>query len=535
MPKRLTQLWERFLDFWNRYNRKQKAIVLSSLTVVIITIAILAVVISKPTYSVLITCENYDEMNQVITLLTDNGYKHVIDDTSMVVKVKNEDLVNAKMLLASNEIKSDGYGYEDALSSSFSTTESDKLKKWQVYLEYTFKEDLEQLDKVKNATVRISLVDSANNLFNQNSGGSSVAVTLSLKETMDEAEAENIALLLKTEIPNLELKDITIISSTGELLYSGDSQVQGSTSALNKQLKYQQQMNNVAANEIRNQLLTVGLYNDAKVVVNFSIDYGSLEKVIHEFSVADGNEQGFLTEAYIEKSEGTSGVGGVPGTASNDSDTTYEITTADGGTTKYSLEKYSYNPNETVITQTTSPGEIILENSTVSVVLTKHVVYNQSEAEALGYLTDLTWEEFKARNADSVQIEYDEEWINIISMGTGISTDNISIVAYERHFFNDDVEGRPVSFYLQILLAGLILALLVFVVLRSTRVVTVEETEPELSVEDMLATTKENMPSVEDIDLQEKSEVRKAIEKFVDENPEAVALLLRNWLDDGWD
>ena len=42
------------------------------------------------------------------------------------------------------------------------------------------------------------------------------------------------------------------------------------------------------------------------------------------------------------------------------------------------------------------------------------------------------------------------------------------------------------------------------------------------------------VPSVDDIDLQEKSETRKAIEKFVDENPEAVALLLRNWLNDDW-
>ena len=49
-----------------------------------------------------------------------------------------------------------------------------------------------------------------------------------------------------------------------------------------------------------------------------------------------------------------------------------------------------------------------------------------------------------------------------------------------------------------------------------------------------LASTRENQPSVDDIDLQEKSETRKAIEKFVDENPEAVALLLRNWLNEDW-
>lgn len=534
MPKRLTQMWERFLDFWNRYNRKQKAIVLSSITVVVITIAILAFVLSKPVYSVLVTCSNYDEMSQVTTLLSDNNYAYVVEDGSMVVSVKKSDLINAKMLLASNEIKADGYSYTDAFSSSFTTTESERTKKWQLYLEEKFKKDLEGLSKVKSASVSLNLQDSTNSLFTQ-TNGSSVSVILTLKESMDDAEAENIANLLHTETPNLDMKDITILSSTGELLYSGDSQQAGSYSSMNKQMKYQQQMNNVTASEVKNQILTSGIYNDVKVVINYDIDWSNFEKVTKEFSVADGNEQGFLTEAYIEKSDGTTGVGGVPGTASNGGDVTYDISNGSGGTTKYSLEKYAYAPNETVTTQTTTPGDIILASSTASVVLAKNVVYNRSSAQELGYLDNLTWEEFKAQNASPVQIDYDADWVNIISTGTGISTDNISIVAYERHYFNDDVVSRPISFYLQILLAALILALLVFVVLRSTRIVTVEETEPELSVEDMLATTKENMPSVEDIDLQEKSEVRKAIDKFVSENPEAVALLLRNWLDDGWD
>ena len=84
------------------------------------------------------------------------------------------------------------------------------------------------------------------------------------------------------------------------------------------------------------------------------------------------------------------------------------------------------------------------------------------------------------------------------------------------------------------MLAVVIFGLLAFVVFKSTRPVEVLETEPELSVEALLASTKENQQSVEDIDLNDKSETRKAIEKFVDENPEAVALLLRNWLEDDW-
>ena len=40
--------------------------------------------------------------------------------------------------------------------------------------------------------------------------------------------------------------------------------------------------------------------------------------------------------------------------------------------------------------------------------------------------------------------------------------------------------------------------------------------------------------TIEDIDVETKSETRKMVEKFVDENPEAAAILLRNWLTDEW-
>ena len=81
------------------------------------------------------------------------------------------------------------------------------------------------------------------------------------------------------------------------------------------------------------------------------------------------------------------------------------------------------------------------------------------------------------------------------------------------------------------ILTVLIVGLLIFVVIRGTAPVKVVEEEEELSVEQLLATTKENQ-SLEDIEFSDKSETRKLIEKFVGENPEAVAQLLRNWLDE---
>ena len=57
-----------------------------------------------------------------------------------------------------------------------------------------------------------------------------------------------------------------------------------------------------------------------------------------------------------------------------------------------------------------------------------------------------------------------------------------------------------------------------------------------MSVESLLETTKEaESEQLEDIGFNEKSETRLMIEKFVDENPEAVAQLLRNWISDDWE
>ena len=79
----------------------------------------------------------------------------------------------------------------------------------------------------------------------------------------------------------------------------------------------------------------------------------------------------------------------------------------------------------------------------------------------------------------------------------------------------------------------IILALLAFVVLRSMRSEKTAEQPEELPVETLLQSQPEI--ELEDISTEQASETRKLIEKFVDEKPEAVASLLRNWLNEDWD
>ncbi|HEX3076925.1 MAG TPA: flagellar biosynthesis protein, partial [Lachnospiraceae bacterium] len=168
------------------------------------------------------------------------------------------------------------------------------------------------------------------------------------------------------------------------------------------------------------------------------------------------------------------------------------------------------------------------------IILTKYKVYKEADLEKQGLLDDMTFEEFIQANNTRTKLEVDEETITTVANTTGISTNAINVQAFEVPVFQakEDTAGS-VTNYLAIVLLVLIVALIIFVVFKGTAPVEVTEQEPELSVEQLLATTKENQ-TLEDIEFSEKSETRKMIEKFVDENPEAVAQLLRNWLNDDW-
>ena len=172
--------------------------------------------------------------------------------------------------------------------------------------------------------------------------------------------------------------------------------------------------------------------------------------------------------------------------------------------------------------------------SSISVTAIDYNVVREEEAKKQGLLDGITWDEYKAMNQERTKLEIDEDLVDLVAKASGISAENISFVAYEEPMYID-AEALPVTAtdIVQIVLIVLILGLLAFVIFRSMRSekVIVEE-EKELSIEELLDSAPE--AAVEELEVETKSETRKMIEKFVDDNPEAAANLLRNWLNEDW-
>ena len=534
MADKLKQIPQKLLDIWKRWSVKQRGLIIGSIVAFIAVVSIVAIVLTRPKYEVLVTCEDYTEMNSVTTLLTDNNHKYKINN--MVVSVNSKELTACKMLLASQNIQSDGYTFEDAMKRSFTTTDSDSTKQYAHYLETKLEGDLKDMDGVKDASVTINMPEKTNSFY-QAASDATVAVKLVTTKDINEDAAESMASLLAMAVGNDSTKSITIIDNKGNTLFNGAAG-NNSTSGvgMNSKLKYKSQIEATTSSSLLRNIVSTGLYDDAVITLNYELDWNTVNTIAKEYTAQEGREEGLYSHSYEQESVGTNGASGTPGTTSN-SGTTYDITDGTTSTSTYTVKEYDYLPNELVTTTNTDPGAIVKNGSSIAVTLIKNVTYEETQAKKLGYLDGKDWDTFKSENSEPVTLNVDNSWVDIISKGTGIDPANISVVAYQKNSFQDKASSNilsKASFWVQIVLAAAILGILVLVIIRSARPLTVEEKEPELSVEEMLASTRENQPSVDDIDLQEKSETRKAIEKFVDENPEAVALLLRNWLNEDW-
>ena len=358
-----------------------------------------------------------------------------------------------------------------------------------------------------------------------------------MSKEISEEQAYAIARYVATQLGNDTTEGITVLDQRANVLYSG-ADASGGLSAASSKLSYREKAENLIKSQIKKALENSSVFSNIEIAMNLDINFDETEIAKEEYSHPEGGTDSHKHSESIYESSSTNGGGGVPGTDSNGDDTTY-VTQDNNNSSSEILDKDTdYIDNKTITKTKDSGGNINYEDSSVSIVATRYVLYNEEVLEKDGTLNDeMTWEKFKSEHSDPVKVEnVDEELVSMIQNATGFSADSITFMIYEQpEFVDKDTSGRTLSDILQIVLAVFIFALLGFVVFKSTRTAKEPEPEPELSVEALLDSTQEPAEALEDIGYTDKSETRIMIEKFVDENPEAVALLLRNWLNEDWE
>lgn len=545
MTERIKQIPQKLLEFWNRYTSKQKTIIISVVAVVFLMIVILSYILSRPTYVELTKCEDNKSASDIISVLNENSIQNEYDTSTNIITVKKKDYQSAVLLMAQEGLESTDtsteLNWDWALDTGMSTTQSDKQVRNNLALQNELRRNIVALDIVEDAKVMIENPEDTYNIL-EDEKPTSVTAILTLNDTMTSDYAQALAEVMANSVGNADTSNIRIMDSAGNLLFNG-TEAEGMSGDIKTKDEYKERSRKNISDNLETVLLKTG-WDEATVgttALEFNMD--QVEQELTKYTVPEGNDQGYHTTTYEYSNSSTSGTGGTPGTDSNDSDTDYMLGSTSGTEGKTTLNKYEHALDTLKESTIKEIGTLDKANSSLAVVLTRYITYDEGILENNGTLDNMTFEEFIAANDNATEVVVDDALYQLVSAATGIDVGNIVITGREVPYFQYKLTGddNPIIAFLKnpanvlmLVLAILIIALLLFVVLKSTSPVEVTEVEPELSVETILAGTKENQ-SLEDVEFSEKSETRKMIEKFVDENPEAVANLLRNWLNDDWD
>ena len=536
MADRLKEILGKLLEWWNKFTARQRTVIVSLSGVVIFTLAIIIFVFTRPNYVEIADCETTAEAAKIVDILENAGVTHRESANGLTIEVLKNQQSIASLAMGSAGYVPKGVSYSDFVDTSMSTTATDRENMYTDYLAARLELALSAISSVDNVIANLHIPPQTGTLMSQQEDSSAyIQLTVKSGAIVSSANATAMARAAATFLGSSNTANITIIDQDGNILFAGgdDYSVGGVASSI---AELQSQAESMLSSQMKRVLYGTGQFNMIEVVGHLDVNYDEYEKTIKEYYANPGYEQGLWAERNEYNETSTGGVSGIPGTDSNNesSNTTYVNPDNSYSESEISEIGTKYLPNELAEHFLRAPGSINYDSSSIAISLITYRDYYEENVKRQGLLEDISWEEFKNNNGTDTRMEIDADYYALAANATGVSQDRITIIAYVHPVFHDK-EGwteSDTSTAISVGMILLILGLLAFVVLRSMRARRAEEQEEELSVESMLQSTADT--GLEDLDVETKSDIRILVEKFVDENPQAAANLLRNWLNEDW-
>ncbi len=527
----MKEILAKIKEWWAKFTTRQRTVIISIVAAVVFTFVIIMFVLTKTQYTRLGNYETATQAAAVVEILESAGISHRETGNGLGVDVDIKQLSQANIALgAAGYVPYEYSSLSDVLSGGLSTTASDKEKLYTDHLRAKLERDLEQISSIKKAIVNLHVPEQVGTLLAQKQE-SSAYIQLELDGTFTSANAQNMAKAVQTFLGNENTANIVIVDSDANLLFSGEDDF-STAGVAHSMLELQHQAENLIDSRVKKVLLGTNQFYNIEVTSNLLVDYKSYEETIKKYYPNEGREEGMKAQESKYESESTNSGAAVPGAESNDGTVMVNPDGGDSSSTQTETEVH-YLPNEDSKYIVTPAGSIDYGASSISIAMIKFDELHEEDAKSQGLLDGTTWEAYKAANSGDKKLEVDPDFYSMVAKATSMKEENITIIAYETPVFYDK-EVKPINWanIISIGMLILILALLGFVILRSMSTQKEVAEEEELSVENLLQSTPD--AELEDIDLETKSETRKMVEKFVDDNPEAAAALLRNWLNEEW-
>lgn len=522
MNERIAQLRSRLTQFWSQMGRKQKIWLGASISGLLLTVILLTIVFTRTEYEIAFQNLDTTDAAAIMTYLDGSGIPYELSNNGKSISVPSTEAARIKVDVGSQGLVQNGsIGFEafNSSSSQFGTTENEFNVKYLNALNGEIQQLLNAMQGVDSSKVLVNLPEESVFLSPEEAEQASASIMMKFMSGYrpSQKEIDGYYNLVKTAVPNLAMKDITISSPQGELTYSEtDGGIANNSDAVESQFIIQRKYETELKKNIQQFLGPIVGADNLVIQVSSSMNFDkktSQESVVKPLD--NNNNNGIIISEEINNSTstGSSGdAGGVAGTGETDVPG-YEAATTGESTSETSSQIRNYDV--TRINNNIVSGPFVLKDLSISIGIEESEIEDEASKTAImTYLTALV----RAQLADSGQDVTNDELMGkkvalIASTFSGSSSDD-----------NASVLSMPWLIGIGVAALAIIGGLIVILARRRKKAV---EEEIELA-----APAKVEYPTLDLESVNNDSQARKNLETLAKRKPDEFVNLLRTWLVD---
>jgi flagellar M-ring protein FliF len=289
----------------------------------IIAVTILAVVVAglvlwsrQPDYRVLFSNLSDRDGGAIVAALQTSNIPYKIADAGGAVLVPADQVNETRLRLASQGLPKNGsVGFELMDNQKFGISQFAEQVNYQRALEGELEKTIGSISSVKSARVHLAIPKPTVFVREKELPTASVLVELYPGRALDEGQTVAIQHMVSSSVPDMPVKNVTIVDQDGNLLTQG-----GSATGLDaSQLKYVQQIEQSTQSRIDAILAPLFGAGNARSQVSADVDFSKLEQTAESYGPNANPQATAIRSQQSSESRESAGasVGGVPGALSN--------------------------------------------------------------------------------------------------------------------------------------------------------------------------------------------------------------------------
>lgn len=526
MNERITQYRDRLLGYWSQFSKKQKTLLISTVTFILLAIILLTIQFSKTEYDVAFTGLDSTDAAGIINYLESGGIPYRLGPDGTTISVPSKDAARVKVDVGSQGIVQNGsIGLEafNASSSLIGMTDNEFNVKYKSALNGEVEKLLKRMQGVNDAKVLINLP--TENVFaspdEQEKATASIVLSFKPGYRPNQEAVDGYFNLVKTSVPNLPVENISLSSSDDTvLLPSGQGGATGSlTSAVQENMALQKKFESDVRQSVKQFLSRLTGPDKIEVLVASKLNFDQVSQKDNLVTPVDtDNMKGIEISAQkVQKSYtgAASPNSGVPGTGEEDVVNYPSAETNGGSSSEESSSTINYEVNR--ITKDIIASPYVIKDLTINVAVEPPEGQETLDDNTRTAIENILKNIVGSYLADSGTTYTDEDLQR-----------KVSVLSQPFHSDATQTAGLSLSNPWVWGVGGvalLALAGLGIVLFRRRKQTTEEEEEIDLPL------TPE-FPSINLDTVTNENQVRKQLETLAKKKPDEFVNLLRTWLAD---